>query len=109
MKTKSTIVVLAFSVWFVQPSKGFGQQDPNWRQRTLEEVRRIDELLKRINKEIKEMEDLNHGLERLKRKQDAWEKNLRRILDRPYPSPNSRFFDIYEYGPPIQGRYFVDA
>lgn len=94
MKTSLSVIVifLTLSCSFCVPSSVSGQQendDPNWRER------RVEELIKRfenLNKEVEKREEM-----------------LRRSLERRNPTPKSRFFDIYDYGPLEQGSFLRGA
>src|SRR5437588_9971910 len=93
MKTTKSIIVglfFAFSLLFCSGSSIRAQEekdDPNWRERKLERLK-------------KEMEELRKQLEEA-------EKELEKI-SAEFPNPhaiwNSRFLDIYDYGPIHQKR-----
>ena len=92
-------LVLAFALTFtfaVFPSVGRAQQendDPNWRERELE--RR----LKETEKLQKQLDRLNEELEENRREAEKNNRLLEKALGRSRSSLNSRFLNIYDYGP----------
>jgi peptidoglycan hydrolase CwlO-like protein len=100
MKTKTCIIVGLFFAFFLSVgSRSIIQaqqenDDPNWRERKLEELKKETErLTNEFKKAEREFEEIRRGSQERNRK-------LLGIYEKePSTIPNSRFMDIYDYGP----------
>lgn len=96
MKFKaSTITAIFFALFFpfCLPSSIQAQQendDPNWRERRMEKIQ------KEIDKLREQHEENKRFLEKMRSEMEEYQ---RRFLNGPRPNTNSRFLDIYDYGP----------
>lgn len=98
MKTR-TWLMLAFALaffWLVfSPIRVRAQQepdDPNWRERGFERVRKFQDELEKLRNE---MEENRREFERM---QNDLERAIQKLSNRPSLNPKSRFLDIHDYG-----------
>jgi hypothetical protein len=106
MKTKSHVIMLltlSFSLSLFSAITIRAQQeddDPNWRERTLEKFERTLEQLKKAQMEIEKLKKENEENRReSQRMRMELERAILRSSNRPGSVPKSRFLDIYDYRP----------
>src|SRR5438552_4102826 len=111
MKTKSCgimLLTLALSLSTFSARAVRAQQeddDPNWRERTLEQFERTLEQFKKAQMEIEKLQKENEENRRESQPMRIEiERAILRSTNRPGSIPKPRFLDIYDYGPLSENR-----
>src|SRR5262245_41640701 len=105
MKTKTSMIVGLFFAFFLLLSSRSGIQaqendDPNWRERKLEEIKRAREEVEKLRKEI---EETNRQINRMRDEIDRRKENIRS----PFMEPG--YWDLFPPGHPYGRRVDTDV